>query len=249
MTPPYYIYAHYTADTEELFYIGKGKGRRAWMTKKTDGRNIWWQRIAKKHGFTVKLLWEGLTEYEAYMKEQELITQYGRRDLGTGPLVNLTDGGNGGTNIGEATRKKRSQSVKQITDTPEYRRTLRARVQTYWDNNPDQKKRVSEQLKKTLANPVIREERRQLALAQWANDPERRQRASQIAKSKSKRYEGICDPTGQFHGPILNLRDFCALHNLEYSNLWKVLTGKAQHHRGWRLPPAQRHLQFFDFKS
>jgi hypothetical protein len=48
----YYIYAHYTEDTNELFYIGVGQGGRA---NTISGRNEYWSRIYKKHGRTVSI--------------------------------------------------------------------------------------------------------------------------------------------------------------------------------------------------
>lgn len=88
----YYVYGHYVPGEDTPFYIGKGRGRRY---KKTDGRNKWWRHIVNKHGYEVKFLHEGLTEEDALNKEIELIKYYGRRDIGTGILVNLTDGGDG----------------------------------------------------------------------------------------------------------------------------------------------------------
>ena len=67
----YYTYAHYTADTNELYYIGKGKGKRAFSSL---NRNRWWQRKVNKHGgFAVEILAEWNTEKEALEHEKFLI--------------------------------------------------------------------------------------------------------------------------------------------------------------------------------
>lgn len=56
---------------------------------------------------------EGLTEEEAFNLEQYCIALYGRIDLGTGTLRNLTDGGDGssGWRPSQETRNKMSQSL------------------------------------------------------------------------------------------------------------------------------------------
>lgn len=66
----FYVYGHFTKDTKELFYIGKGCARRAWA--KAD-RPLKWQEIAAK-GYTVKILHDSLTEEESLVLETELIT-------------------------------------------------------------------------------------------------------------------------------------------------------------------------------
>lgn len=81
----YYVYGHYTADTDELFYIGKGKNHRHLRTK---SRNIFWNRIVKKHGFVSKILISGLNEGDAFI--QEIL---GIKELK--PRANLTLGGEG----------------------------------------------------------------------------------------------------------------------------------------------------------
>lgn len=57
------------------------------------------QRKIKREGLTVqwRILRSGLTIDEANELEKKLIALIGRRDLGRGPLANLTDGGDGCT--------------------------------------------------------------------------------------------------------------------------------------------------------
>ena len=89
----YYIYAHYRPGDDVPFYIGKGKEGRAWME---ESRSRWWKNIVNKYGrFEVGFLYEGINEWDAYCLEIFLIWTYGRRDRGVGPLVNMTDGGEG----------------------------------------------------------------------------------------------------------------------------------------------------------
>ena len=59
-----------------------------------------------------KIAIEHVTLEEAYDRETELITLYGRRDLGTGPLTNLDSGGRSGCKKSNNTRKKISNSLK-----------------------------------------------------------------------------------------------------------------------------------------
>ena len=90
-----YIYKHTRVDKGEIFYIGIGNQdqyKRAFVTQK---RNKFWKNITSKTEYIVEIIEDGLTWEEAQAKEIKLIAQYGRRDLGLGTLVNLTDGGEG----------------------------------------------------------------------------------------------------------------------------------------------------------
>ena len=117
----YYIYSHIQEDTGEVFYIGKGKGNRAYSDK--DRSNLW-KNVAKKHGWKVVLLCNDLTELEAFEVEKFYIKEYGRRDLGTGTLVNMTDGGEGRSNPSEETRKKISDKSKGHAVSEEHRKKI-----------------------------------------------------------------------------------------------------------------------------
>jgi hypothetical protein len=86
------VYRHVRLDTNEVFYIGIGNQRRAF---RKDGRSKFWRRIIDKTDYRVDILFDDLTWEEACEKEIEFIQLYGRRNLNTGTLVNLTNGGEG----------------------------------------------------------------------------------------------------------------------------------------------------------
>ena len=92
-----YVYQHIRLDTDEVFYIGigtdsNGKYKRA--NRKTH-RSEYWNNIVNKAGYRVEILTDGITKDEAAEEEKRLINHYGRKDINTGILVNMTDGGEG----------------------------------------------------------------------------------------------------------------------------------------------------------
>lgn len=87
------IYKHIRKDNNEIFYIGIGKTIK--RAKSTFNRNSYWHNIVKKVGYNIEIFNSDCSWEEACEKEKELIKLYGRRDLGTGSLVNMTDGGEG----------------------------------------------------------------------------------------------------------------------------------------------------------
>lgn len=105
----YYVYAHCKVSDSRPFYIGKGKGKRAYSKR---GRSSFWKRVTNKHDWYVSILHSNLSEQDALSKEIEIIAWYGRRDNGTGILVNLTDGGESTTNLSEHSRQKISEKAK-----------------------------------------------------------------------------------------------------------------------------------------
>jgi len=86
------LYRHTRVDKNEPFYIGIGDNETRAYNKVN--RTKHWKSVAKK-GYEVEVLLEDLTWEQACEKEKEFIALYGRKDLGTGTLVNLTDGGEG----------------------------------------------------------------------------------------------------------------------------------------------------------
>lgn len=65
------VYIHIRPDTNEPFYVGKGIPKR---DRSKYGRNQYWHNIVNKNNgvFESKILFEGLSEEEALLKEREI---------------------------------------------------------------------------------------------------------------------------------------------------------------------------------
>ena len=99
------VYQHKRNDTNEVFYVGIGKSKKRAYSK--HHRSKHWQNIANKAGFAIELLFLDVAWKEACLWEKQLIAKLGRIDLGTGLLVNQTEGGEGIINISPELRQKR----------------------------------------------------------------------------------------------------------------------------------------------
>lgn len=97
----FYTYAHIRKDTNQIFYIGKGAGRR--MFRK-EARNNHWHNVVEKAGFEPIKLAEWSTEDEAYKHEKFLINCF------KGLLVNQSSGGDGNDAKGGFTFKGKKHS-------------------------------------------------------------------------------------------------------------------------------------------
>jgi hypothetical protein len=104
------IYRHIRLDTNEPFYIGIGKTDKRAYSKKS--RNKLWNNIVNKTEYIVEILMDNLTWEQACEKEKEFISMYGRKDLGKGTLVNMTDGGDGNNNFSKEVRERISNAHK-----------------------------------------------------------------------------------------------------------------------------------------
>ena len=86
----FYVYEWYITSTGEVFYVGKGTGKR-WKT--LSNRNKFFQCMYRTHDCEVRKIYENLTEKEAFEKEIETIKYY--KENTKYRLTNQTDGGEG----------------------------------------------------------------------------------------------------------------------------------------------------------
>jgi len=106
----FYTYIHIRPDTNEPFYVGKGKGKRH---KTKTGRNQYWHNVVNKNNgvFESKIIFEGLTEKEALLKEVEVEKELKEKGYN---LVNLAETGNSGP-VGVSRTEEHKQSLSKAT--------------------------------------------------------------------------------------------------------------------------------------
>jgi hypothetical protein len=122
-----YVYTHTRLDTNEIFYVGIGTQDNYKRASRLHNRTNYWNNIVKKCGWKVDIVFDNLTWEDACKIEVELIAKYGRVDLGTGTLVNLTAGGEGTLKriTTPETRLKMSKTRKGAKCTEEHKEKTR----------------------------------------------------------------------------------------------------------------------------
>lgn len=144
----FYVYTYVDPRNNEPFYVGKGKHQRLYHHLKYARSNPTPQRGKRFLNRIRKILREGaepfvekvftnLSEREALAKEVELISELGRKDEDTGPLLNLTGGGIGGAISATV--------INEVHSRPEYRAKIRKRMKQRWSiesNREEQSSRI-----------------------------------------------------------------------------------------------------------
>jgi len=112
--------------------------------------------IVNKYGYEIEILKENLSWEEACELEKEYIKNIGRRDLGLGTLVNMTDGGDGTPGIipTKESNMKRSEKLKNKKRQPFSEET---------------KKKMSESKKGKTPPPFTEERKRNISLSLMGN--------------------------------------------------------------------------------
>lgn len=82
----YYVYFHRRRDTNDVFYIGKGRGDRAHSAL---GRSFGWYRVACDAGRKVEYVKTGMSEADALALERDVIATLRKVGLN---LVNVSSG-------------------------------------------------------------------------------------------------------------------------------------------------------------
>ena len=115
MKNDFYVYIHKRQSDGIVFYVGKGRGKRAYYFHE---RNDHWKKTLKKHGCNVEIVERRLSECEAFKLEKILIAKFQSEKL-----CNKTNGGEGtsGYKFTEDQKKRLSESHKGYVVTEEVR--------------------------------------------------------------------------------------------------------------------------------
>ena len=183
-------------------YVGKGTGDRDLSHWSRGSHNKPFQDFLshiKRKGLVAlcERVFESESEQEAFDKEIELISIYGRRDIGTGTLFNRTDGGEGASgavrteeqkiNIGkfskqnwsnEAYRKKIVDSQTKVQNTPEAKAIKSKNSKAMWK---EQGEKISVSIAAARNTEESKAKTRAQSKAQWEDE---NYRAKQTANNK-----------------------------------------------------------------
>jgi hypothetical protein len=201
----WYVYRHIRLDKNEPFYIGIGNKKnyaRAYQIK-PDRRNTIWNKIFSKTEIEVEIILDNLTKSQASEKEKEFIQLYGRKDLNSGCLCNMTDGGDGIWNC------LRSDETKN-----------KLREQKLGSKNPMFGKTQSVETKFKRSISLTGQKR--------SDDVKKKQSLSSVKSGQAKSVDVFEYDSGEYVGRYYAIAEACRVLGFYHSNSKAVLVAKGK---------------------
>ena len=176
----YYTYAFLREDRTP-YYIGKGKGNRAYRSRDKGIK-------PPKDKSKILILKQNLTEEESFRHEVYMIAVFGRKDLGTGILHNRTNGGDGvsGAVVSDETRRKKSEALKGKPRSKEIRRKISEAHKGKTHSEKSRRKMSDTRKGKTHSEETKRKQSEAKKGKTFSEEHKRKLSESQKGKSRSE---------------------------------------------------------------
>ena len=214
----FYVYEHIRLDNMTCFYVGKGKGERAYDLERNDHHD----RISNRHGHAVVIIKDKLTEKQAFRLERDTIEDYifnlgygididGYRDYSNNKyLTNMTFGGEGpsGRKFSDKTKRKMSKAKKGRKRSEEEKRKI---SETCKGKNKG--KKLSEETKLKLSEACKGRK--------FSDETKRKMSEAKIKLSKKV----ICITTGEIFN---SLKEAGSYYNVAQSNISSCCRGRCK---------------------
>lgn len=219
----FYVYRHIRLDTTTPFYVGKGKGNRAFLKERK--RSKYWNNIVNKYGYKIEIIEKDLTEEQAFAKEIEFIKLYKSQGFCE---ANMTDGGTGGD-----TYKHRSDEAKL-----KFRQKI-SNIQKGKILSEETKRKIS---KSEKGKKISKETRRKLSSSLKGRiSPNKNKKMSENLRIKNSLAQGAKlfkmynIETNEFIGEFTHLFIVVEKFNLQASGICCCLKGRSKSHKGFRF--------------
>jgi hypothetical protein len=232
----YYVYSYLREDLSP-YYIGKGTKGRAYASAN--------HRIkAPKNKERIYIIKDNLTEKEAYDLEKLYILIFGRVDLETGILRNLSDGGEGPTGYKTKPEQRRKIALSRmgekhplygISPSKETREKQRQALQGRFvgEKNPMYNQTHTEENRKKISDRhkgVPKTEEHKIKMSIAAKGKKKSPGMAEKLKARAKKHKFTYNDGNTV---IDSIPEFCRKTDYYYksSALRKVKKGKASHHK------------------
>ncbi len=185
-----YVYKYSDLSRNEIIYIGKGSGKRAWFHLRRSDMHPLVQRIQKmlreNNKPIISFICTGIDAELAGLVECEAISKLGRKDLCKGTLLNLTDGGEGLVNPSKETRAKLSAIRRGKTNSDESKDKIRQKA-IGRKLSDDHKEKISIGMSKAIRQPCAEATKLKIGDANRGKSNPEGQKKAALARTGLKR--------------------------------------------------------------